>query len=261
MSKKNFINACKYSVDYMAGASKTELNLFCEIMGLPKSKVNYFIGYDPHGMVDIMEGYYCFNMSDIHVVIAEYEHWLELYKTNEEIARVVREWYYWSLNWREKHLAMGWHRISDEIVENPDPSTLCLPELDMDSKMKHKRFSKPVLIVDETDLQCPSCCSQMPASVAMYDYDAKDWWLCELGVFYHDTFHVEITHWKYIDWPDDTHYCNLKSWLMGWRPDPKDVLPQYKEHQAKELTAAHARVEAAKEELRKAMEFMDCVSF
>lgn len=160
MSKKNFKQECIEVIYDLMHSCYDELNLFCEIVGLPKNDHNDFIADDPHGVVDFQEGYMFFNMSDIHVVIAEYEHWLELYKTNDEIARVVREWYYYSLENYE-----GW---------------------------------KP---------------------------------------------------------------CNLKSWLMGWRPDPKDVLPQYKEHQAKELTAAHARVEAAKEELRKAMEFMDSVSF
>ena len=215
MSKINFIEACREHTNYTVATSRATFNLFCEILGYPKSEVHHFIGDDPHGIVDIMEGYRYFNMSDIHVVISEYEHWMEIYKTNEELRKAVDAWYYYCIDWHEQHKTTGWNRISQEKEEIPDESMLNLPVLDMDSEMAHKRFSKPVLIVDETDLIKPTCCSQMPASVAMYDYDREDWWLCELGVFYNDTFHVEITHWKYLDWPSDEHYINLHSWLMG----------------------------------------------
>lgn len=225
------VEDCELAMYNAKKAARAEVNLFCEIVGLPKNDYNDFIADDPHGVVDFQEGYMFFSMSDIHVVIAEYEHWLELYKTNEEIARVVREWYYWSLDWREKHRPMEWNDASTSLPE----------------------AMKNVLVCEDYgdhDIYHVACYNDIHGTGHGF-WQTSDCSIIEDGVY----------KWAAIIPADDTHYCNLKSWLMGWRPDPKDVLPQYKEHQAKELTAAHARVEVSKEELRKAMEFMDCVSF
>lgn len=56
MSKKNFIEACREHTNYTVATSRATFNLFCEILGFPKSEVHHFIGDDPHGVVDIMEG-------------------------------------------------------------------------------------------------------------------------------------------------------------------------------------------------------------
>lgn len=146
MSKKNFKQECSEVVYDLMHSCYDELNLFCEIIGLPKSEVNRFIGDDPHGIADIMEGYRYFNMTDIHVVIADYARWLTIYKDNQTLRKVVDEWYYWKT-------------------------------------------------------------------------------------------------WK------ATLPCNLKNWLMGWRPKPEDCLPYYNEHQAQEQAAAQKRVEQAKADL------------
>jgi hypothetical protein len=249
----DYTNDCILAKDRAMAAAQEELRLFCKICGMPVGERNYLIGGNPHGVAEINDTYWL-NMSDVHVVVSEYERWLKLYGDNAGIAKAVREWYYWSKDWHEKHPIIEWQRISKEKEEVPDENTLILPDLNMDSKMKHKRYSKPVLIVDEMDLNKPIHCDQMPASVAMYDYDAKDWWLCELGVYYNDTFNVEITHWKYIDWPDDTYCPNLRSWLAGCPvPGLREATEEYKRRTEKELTAAHLRVESAQEELRKAI--------
>jgi hypothetical protein len=227
-------------------AARTEVNMFCEIMEWSKKDV-YFVGDDPHGVVSL--GDYFLNMSDIHEVIANYEKHIERFGSNEELSKAIIRWYDWSIDYHNRHPVHGWEKVQ-QLNHSTGETSLNLPELDMDSKMVHKRFSKPVLIVDETDLQKPPYCSQMPASVAMYDYDREDWWLCELGVFYNDTFHVEITHWKYLDWPDDTHCPNLRSWLAGCPVDGlRDATPEWKEEQRKSQEAARQRVEECKQAL------------
>lgn len=211
MSKKNFIEACFAASNCTMAHSRNEVNLFCDIMEWSKEDV-YFIADDPHGVVSL--GDYFFNMSDIHEVVANYPKMLERFGSNEELSNAIIRWYDWTIEYHNRHPVHGWEKVQ-QLNNLTGDTSLNLPELDMDSKMAHKRYSKPVLIIDETSLQKPTFCDQMPASVAMYDYDREDWWLCELGVFYNDTFHVEITHWKYLDWPSDEHYINLHSWLIG----------------------------------------------
>ena len=209
MSKFNL--DCKVAATNAMQAARDEVRLFCDIMEWSKEDV-FYVAEDPHGVVSL--GDYFFNMSDIHEVVANYPKLLERFGSNEELSSIIIRWYDWTLEYHDRHPVHDWRKVQ-QLNHLTGETSLDLPELDMDSKMAYKRYSKPVLIVDETDLQKPTYCDQMPASVAMYDYDEKDWWLCELGVFCHDIFHVEITHWKYIDWPTDEHYINLHSWLMG----------------------------------------------
>lgn len=240
MSKKNFINGCKYSVDYMAAASKTELNLFCEIMGLPKSKVNYFIGDDPHGVVDIMEGYRYFNMTDIHVVISEYERWLSIYKTNEELRKAVDAWYYYCKEWHEQHSCEQplWVSVEDRLPERMT-----------------SRDSNGAKIID--------CCSKdvfgYDASykigrLVCYNHESEMWES-------HDAYTIgEITHWKPIITPEQeaerSKGCpNLRPWLAGCPVDGlREATPEWKEQQRKAQEAAHQRVEEAKHALYQAIE-------
>ena len=106
MSKFNL--DCKVAATNAMQAAQTELRLFCHIMGIADNIYNHFIGDDPYGVVDFQDGLYDFSMTDIHVVVSEYEHWLELYGSNEALARAVRQWYYWSLDWHQKHAHMEW---------------------------------------------------------------------------------------------------------------------------------------------------------
>lgn len=151
LMKCSINEACQIVTDLAKEYAKNEVDLFCRIMGYPKNEHNDFIGGDPHGVVDMQEGYRYFNMTDIHVLIADYARWLTIYKDNQTLRKVVDEWYYWKT-------------------------------------------------------------------------------------------------WK------ATLPCNLKNWLMGWRPKPEDCLPYYNEHQAQEQAAAQKRVEQAKADLNEAVE-------
>lgn len=239
MCKKNFINGCKYSVDYMAAASKTELNLFCEIMGLPKSKVNYFIGNDPHGVADIMEGYYCFNMTDIHVVISEYEHWMEIYKTNEELRKAVDGWYYYCIDWHNQHASEEprWVSVNDRLPERMT-----------------SRDSNGAKIID--------CCSKdvfgYDASykigrLVCYNHESEMWES-------HDAYTIgEITHWRPIITPEQeaerSKGCpNLRSWLAGCPVDGlRDATLEWQTQRERDLQAARQRVEECKQALEDAI--------
>lgn len=155
----DYTNDCSLAKDRAMAAAQEELRLFCRICGIPVGERNYLIGGDPHGVAEINDTYW-FNMSDVHVVVSEYERWLKLYETNEGIAKAVREWYYWSLDRHEK----------------------------------------------QDKIPCP----------------------------------------------------NLRSWLAGCPvPGLREETEEHKRRTEKELTAAHLRLEAAKEEPRKVI----CVSF
>ena len=239
MSKKNFIEACREQTNYTVATSRGELELFCEIMGLPKSKVNYFIGDDPHGVADIMEGYYCLNMTDIHVVISEYEHWMEIYKTNEELRKEVDKWYYYRLDWHNQHSLEEprWVSVEDRLPER-----------------RTSRDSNGARIID--------CCSKevfgYDASykigrLVCYNYESEMWES-------HDAYTIgEITHWKPIITPEQeaerSKGCpNLRSWLAGCPVDGlREATPEWKEEQRKAQEAAHQRVEECKQALEDAI--------
>ena len=157
MSKqpKTTLAVCKTLTALAKQNSMRCVGAFCELLGYPNNNLNHLIGDDPHGIVDIQEGYRFFNMTDIHVLIADYERWINLYHDNQTLRKVVDEWYYWTLEEYEK----DYHRP-----------------------------------------------------------------------------------------------CNLKNWLMGWRPKPEDCLPYYNEQHAKDVADAHARTEQAKQELNQEVE-------
>lgn len=239
MSKKNFIEDCHAATSCTKAYCQNELNLFCEIMGLPKSKVNYFIGDDPHGVVDIMEGYYCFNMTDIHVVISEYEHWMEIYKTNEELRKEVDKWYYYCIDWYNQHSyeEPRWVSVDDRLPERMT-----------------SRDSNGAKIID--------CCSKevfgYDASykigrLVCYNHESEMWES-------HDAYTIgEITHWKPITTPEQeaerSKGCpNLRSWLAGCPVEGlRDATLEWQTQREKDLQAANQRVEEAKQELEDAI--------
>lgn len=220
MSKRNFIEDCYAAASCTMAHSRNELNLFCEIMGLPKSKVNYFICDDPHGVVDIMEGYYCFNMSDIHVVISEYERWLKIYGDNKGIRKAVDAWYYYCQEWHEKHSYEEPRWVSVEER---------LPEKDGDYLTLFKRNNYMCILQFENNYW----------KVAGYQSD--------------------ITHWKPIITPEQeaerSKGCpNLRSWLAGCPVDGlRDATLEWQTQRESDLQAARQRVEECKQALEDAI--------
>ena len=207
-------NECSLARDKAMFAAREELRLFCRICGMPFGEYTFLIGNDPHGTAEIAETYW-FSMTDVHVVVSEYEHWLELYKDNAGIAKAVRQWYYWSLDWHEKHRPMEWNDAS-----------------------KIKPEAHKVVII-RTDA----------GFMVSGFWDGLYTWLSCVD------FKGVVTHWCPEIEPDGTYCPNLRSWLMGCPvPGLREATEEYKRRTAKQLTAAHLRVEAAQEELRKALE-------
>jgi len=223
MSKKNFIEACREQTNYTVATSRGELELFCEIMGLPKSNVNYFIGDDPHGVVDIMEGYRYFNMSDIHVVISEYEHWMEIYKTNEELRKAVDAWYYYRKDWYEQH-----------SYEEPRWVSIYakLPE-----------FHTPVYARTKPGDEFYAVLSERRG---WYDIQGRK-------------ESPKVTAWKPIPSPEQeaerSKGCsNLRSWLAGCPVEGlRDATLEWQTQRERDLQAAHQRVEECKQALEDAI--------
>lgn len=225
MSKKNFIEACVAASNCTMAHSRNELNLFCEIMGLPKSKVNYFIGDDPHGMVDIMEGYYCFNMTDIHVVLKEYERWLKIYGDNKGIRKAVEQWYYYCIDWHNQrsYEEPRWVNVKVRLPEFHTP---------VFAKAKD---GKPFYAV-------------MSERRGWYDIQGRI------------ESPVEVNEWKPIITPEQeaerSKGCpNLRSWLAGCPVDGlREATLEWQTQREKDLQAAHQRVEEAKQALEDAIE-------
>ena len=196
MSKKNFIEACREHTNYTVATSRATFNLFCEILGYPKSEVHHFIGDDPHGVVDIMEGYRYFNMTDIHVVISEYEHWMEIYKTNEELRKAVDAWYYYCQEWYEKHSYEEPRWVS---VEERFPEKECVND---------GIWGQPVL--------CKTTSGEyrrmrLRENGEWQNLEGDDTWKFYCG---------NVTHWKKIITTEQeaerSKGCpNLRSWLAG----------------------------------------------
>lgn len=219
--------------------AKNEVDLFCHIMGYPKSEVNRFIGDDPHGIADIMEGYRYFNMTDIHVVISEYEHWMGIYKTNEELRKAVDAWYYYCIDWHNQHSyeEPRWVSVEDRLPERMT-----------------SRDSNGAKIIDccSKDVFCYDA-SYKIGRLVCYNHESEMWES-------HDAYTIgEITHWKKIITPEQeaeqSKGCpNLRSWLAGCPIEGlREATPEWKEEQRKAQEAAHQRVEEAKQALEDAI--------
>lgn len=222
MSKKNFIEACREHTNYTVATSRATFNLFCEILGYPKSAVHHFIGDDPHGVVDIMEGYRVFNMTDIHVVISEYEHWMEIYKTNEELRKAVDAWYYYCQEWHEKNSLEEprWVSVKDRLPDGKEVLTYKL--------------------VDTSD----------GVNIARYDKSDGKWKEFGRGS------EINVGHWMNLPtFNERSKGCpNLRSWLAGCPVDGlREATPEWKEEQRKAQEAAHQRVEECKQALEDAI--------
>ena len=206
MSKFNL--DCKVAATNAMQAARTELRLFCHIMGIADNIYNHFIGDDPYGVVDFQDGLYDFSMTDIHVVVSEYEHWLELYGSNEALARAVRQWYYWSLDWHEKHPRMEW----------------------IDARKAKPEAHEVVIIRTDAGFMVSGF------------WDGHYTWLSCVD------FKGVVTHWCPDVTPDDTYCPNLRSWLAGCPvPGLREATERYKAEQAKSLEESRKRTKEAQE--------------
>lgn len=238
MSKKNFIEDCYATASCTMAHSRNELNLFCEIMGLPKSNLNYFIGDDPYGVVDIMEGYYCFNMTDIHVVLKEYERWLKIYGDNKGIRDEVDAWYYYRKDWYEHHSyeEPRWVSVEEWLPEKTKATFSC--------QVKDMEEEKLVFYKDTRGYIHTG---YLNAKGHWRDYDRDN------AAIY------PVTHWKPIITPEQeaerSKGCpNLRSWLAGCPVDGlRDATLEWQTQREKDLQAAHQRVEECKQALEDAI--------
>ena len=219
---------CEQTAKNAYVAAMDEVSLFCKILGYPDSQANYLIDGDPHGIVDIMEGYRIFKMTYINVVLSEYERWLSIYKTNDELRKAVDSWYYYCQEWYEKH-----------SYEEPR-------WVSVDERLPEKEERYYILIRSDSNIY--------KGYYDGYDFYAED------DSESPDLHIYNVTHWKPIITPEQEAErikgCpNLRSWLAGCPVDGmREATIEWKEEQRKALEAAHQRVEEAKQALYQAME-------
>ena len=222
MSKQQL--QCEQAAKNAYVAAMAEVSLFCKILGYPDSKVNYFIGDDPHGIVDIMEGYRIFNMTDIHVVLSEYERWLSIYKIKEELRNSVDAWYYYCIDWHNKHSyeEPRWVSVKDRLPEK-------------NQKVLWGGYVEYLFIIKFGKVS-------EHGNIEVWNGD------------------INPTHWKPIITPEQeaerSKGCpNLRSWLAGCPVESlREATPEWKEQQRKDLEIARQRVEEAKQALYQAIE-------
>lgn len=240
----DYSNECSLVRDRAVVAAREEIRLFCRILGYPNNDLNHLISDDPHGIVDMQEGYRVFNMTDIHVLIADYARWLAIYKDNQTLRKVVDEWYYWTLEQKEQYKA--------EFVS--------VSEVPIDEVNFVIGFNKAWIDEDFNPKGVRMGFMSNGEFISAYWWDYQDDFIaisksiCESNpdFFRNHIENTEPTHWAPIPPTAKPQYCNLKNWLMGWRPKPEDCLPYYNEHQAQEQAAAQKRVEQAKADLNEA---------
>lgn len=166
-------------------------------------------------------------MTDIHVVISEYERWLSIYKTNEELRKAVDAWYYYCQEWYEQHSyeEPRWVSVKDRL---PEP----LKDVEVVSDyLDHDEFH-----------------------IAMYNdggfWQTSDCQIIEEGVW----------KWRDILTPEQeaerSKGCpNLRSWLAGCPVEGlRDATLEWQTQREKDLQATHQRVEEAKQALCQAIE-------
>lgn len=227
LMKCSINEACQMVTDLAKEYAKNEVDLFCRIMGYPKNEHNDFIGGDPHGVVAIQEDYMFFNMTDIHVVISEYERWLKIYGDNKGIRKEVDAWYYYRKDWYEQHSSEEPRWVS---VEDGKPQV----GQQVYAYLKHEKC----------------------ALAAMYcKGDYGHFW----GLNKERPFGDTVTHWKPIITPEQeaerSKGCpNLRSWLAGCPVDGlRDATLEWQTQREKDLQAAHQRVEECKQALEDAI--------
>lgn len=224
LMKCSINEACQMVTDLAKEYAKNEVDLFCRIMGYPKNEHNDFIGGDPHGVVAIQEDYMFFNMSDIHVVLKEYERWLKIYGDNKGIRKAVEQWYYYCQEWYNQH-------------SYEEPRWVSVKERLPDTEGAEYPYSRRVHVSDGEAVL-----------ITRYNYE-KDMWVGMTG----------ITHWKPIITPEQeaerSKGCpNLRSWLAGCPVDGlRDATLEWQTQREKDLQAAHQRVEECKQALEDAI--------
>ena len=226
----DYSNECSLVRDRAVVAAREEIRLFCRILGYPNNELNHLIGDDPHGIVDIQEGYRYFNMTDIHVVLKEYERWLKIYGDNKGIRKAVEQWYYYCIDWHEKHRPIEWHDAEKEL-----PNKFV-------NNGSVQDWSEDVVV----------CYGTSDYTVGFYHYKTKQWY--RSGDIDDSEMNEYIFKWAYISKPDDTYCPNLRSWLAGCPVEGlRDATLEWQTQRERDLQAAHQRVEECKQALEDAI--------
>ena len=222
LMKCSINEACQIVTELANEYAKNEVDLFCRIMGYPKNEHNDFIGGDPHGVVAIQEDYMFFNMTDIHVVISEYERWLKIYGDNKGIRKAVDAWYYYRKDWYEQHSyeEPRWVSVKERLPEGKEILTYKL--------------------VNTSD----------GVNIARYDDSDGLWKEFGRGSV------INVGQWMNLPtFNERSKGCpNLRSWLAGCPVDGlRDATLEWQTQREKDLQAAHQRVEEAKQALEDAI--------
>lgn len=223
LMKCSINEACQIVTDLAKEYAKNEVDLFCRIMGYPKNEHNDFISGDPHGVVAIQEDYMFFNMSDIHVVLKEYERWLKIYGDNKGIRKAVEQWYYYCIDWHNQH-----------SYEEPRWVSVYA---------KSPEFHTPVYARTKPGDEFYAVLSEKRG---WYDIQGRK-------------ESPKVTAWKPIPSPEQeaerSKGCpNLRSWLAGCPVEGlRDATLEWQTQRERDLQAAHQRVEECKQALEDAI--------
>lgn len=227
----DYSNECSLVRDRAVVAAREEIRLFCRILGYPNNDLNHLIGDDPHGIVDMQEGYMFFNMSDIHVVMKEYERWLKIYGDNNGIRKAVEQWYYYCIDWHNQHSSEEprWVSVKDRLPE-------------MTKETKGYGESPKVFVIH----------GDGKIGVMYYCYSYERWEIGGAGM-------PAPLYWKPIITPEQeterSKGCpNLRSWLAGCPVEGlRDATLEWQTQRERDLEAAHQRVEECKQALEDAI--------
>lgn len=216
-----------------ADAAIEEVKLFCKIMCYPENDI-LLVGEDPHGIVSIGDDFY--NMTDIHVVISQYDHWISIYGSDSILRKVIWQWYDWRTEWYNKHPRMEWvntkcaNVLTGEICYNLPP------------------------------VQKGEVCSMAVAfkTIAngifegIYDYAYNEFVSPHFSAGRNRFIKEEVECWLRIREPDNTHDINLKSWLMGCPVEGlREATPEYEKSEGLRRKEASEMLEQVKGNLGK----------
>lgn len=136
---------------------KKYVEAFCEIMGYTEDGYMpeyYFIGSrnpDIFGVVCIND--YWYNMSDLCVVIGEYDRWHD--KIGDDLPKVIEEWYYYHIDesetWKgyDRHINLQ-HWLMGARPTEKDTSQEYIKQLEKELEKAYQRLEKAKATLTES---------------------------------------------------------------------------------------------------------------
>lgn len=91
----NFYYDC---IDKFFGASRNLIHAFCEIIGEPFDEK--YLAYDEQTFwrLNPISGKYAFTLLEMWWIVNEYDHWIKLHGSRENVEKDIKEWYEYHKN-------------------------------------------------------------------------------------------------------------------------------------------------------------------